>query len=380
MGSIGRRRFLGAVGGLGVAGVGSVVLGGTVGASTRGRASTVYIGTFSSFGDPPGTGLQVGQVDRLTGALSVTRHVDGVPDASWFAFSLDRRTLYSTNELVPDGAVTALDITDERRPVIRNAQPTHGAGPTHISVHPSGRFLFAANYTDGTVAVLRLRPDGSLGEFTDLVRHIGTDREPHAHQVLTDPSGRWVVAVDLGADSVFVYRLNLAGGKLALHQQLHLPVGAGPRHLAFHPRGQFAYILGELRSEITVAAWDPARGRLTPGQVIPTVGPNAPSPNFPAEIAVSRDGRFAYASNRGENSIATFTVLDSGRRLALTASTPTGGDWPRHFTLSPDERWLYVANQRSNAITRLPRDPATGRLGPSAGSTTANTVGIVLFR
>lgn len=376
MGNIDRRRFLGAVG---AAGIGSVVLGRTASASTQRGSSTVYIGTFSSFGDPPGPGFQVGQVDRLTGALTVTGTVEGVPDASWFAFSLDRRTLYATNELVPDGAVTALRINDPRHPVVLNRQSTRGAGPTHISVHPSGRYLFAANYTDGTVAVLRLAADGSIGESTDLVRHIGTDREPHAHQVLTDPSGRWVVAVDLGADSVFVYRLNLGTGKLALHQQLRLPTGAGPRHLTFHPRGQFAYILGELRSEITVAAWDAARGRLTPGQVIPTIGPGAPSPNFPAEIAASRDGRFVYASNRGENSIAAFSVRDSGRRLAFLASTPTGGNWPRHFTLSPDQRWIYVANQRSNAITRLPRDPETGRVGAAAGSTPANTVGIVLF-
>ena len=377
MGNIDRRRFLGAVG---AAGIGSVVLGGTAKASTRGRASTVYIGTFSSFGEPPGPGLQVGQVDRVTGALTVTGTVPNVPDASFFAFSLDRKTLYSTNELVPDGAVTALNIGDPQHPVVLNRQSTRGAGPTHLSVHPSGRYLFAANYTDGTVVVLKLAGDGSLGASTDLVQHIGTDREPHAHQVLTDPSGRWVVAVDLGADSVFVYRLNLDTGRLALNQQLHLPTGAGPRHLAFHPQGRFAYILGELRAEITVAAWDAARGRLTPGQVIPTVGPGSPTSNFPAEIAVSRDGRFVYASNRGENSIAAFTVQDSGRRLAFTGSTPTGGNWPRHFTLSPDERWLYVSNQRSNTITQLPRDPGTGRIGASVGSTPANTVGIVLFR
>ena len=337
----------------------------------------MYIGTFSSAGEPPGPGLQVGQVDQVTGALTVTGTVAGVPDASFFAFSLDRRTLYSTNELT-DGAATALNIGDPQHPVVLNRQPTRGAGPTHISVHPSGRYLFAANYTSGSVAVLRLAGDGRIGASTDLVRHVGTDRAPHAHQVLTDPSGRWVVAVDLGADSVFVYRLNLDTGRLALNQQLRLPTGAGPRHLAVHPQGRFAYILGELRAEITVAAWDPAGGRLTPGQVIPTVNPGAQ--NFPAEIAVSRDGRFVYASNRGENSIATFTTQDSGRRLAFMGSTPTGGNWPRHLTLSPDERWLYVANQRSNTITQLPRNPETGRLSASVGATPANSVGIVLFR
>jgi 6-phosphogluconolactonase (cycloisomerase 2 family) len=337
----------------------------------------VYIGSYTSTGGP---GLDVGQVDRHTGALTVTGTVAGVADPSFFAFSVNRRTLYSTNEL-PDGTVTALDIShDPQRPVVLNTASTLGAAPTHLSVHPSNRYLLTANYTSGTVCVHGLEPDGRIGESTDLVQHHGTDREPHAHQVLTDPSGRWVLAVDLGADSVFVYRLNLATGKLSVRQQLRLPTGAGPRHLAFHPHGRFVYILGELRSEITVAAWDPAAGHLTPGQVVATIGPDAPNPNFPAEVAVSRDGRFVYASNRGENSIAAFTVHDSGARLSLVDTTPCGGDWPRHFTLSQDERWVYVANQRSNSVTRLPRDPRTGHLGPVVETTPVNSVGIVLFK
>lgn len=379
-GHMGRRRFLGAVG---AAGIGSVVLGRPAEAdpARKGTRSTVYIGSFSTWGEPPGRGLDVGRVDRRTGALAVAGTVEDVPDPSFLAFSLDRRTLYTTNELVPDGAVTALDIAgDPRRPTVLNRRPTRGAGPTHLSVHPSGRYLLTANYTDGTVVVHPLGADGRIGAATDLVRHEGTERDPLAHQILPDPSGRWVVAVDLGADSVFVYRLDLSTGKLTQRQQVRLPSGAGPRHLAFHPHGRFAYILGELRSEITVASWDPATGRLTPGQVVPTVGPGAPSPNFPAEIAVSRDGRFVYASNRGENTIAVLTVRESGRRLELTDASPTGGDWPRHFTLSPDERWVYVSNQRSNTVNWLPRDPADGTIGSSAGSVNVNNVGIVLFR
>jgi 6-phosphogluconolactonase len=338
----------------------------------------VYIGSFSTWGEPPGRGLDVGLADPRTGRLAITGTVPNVPDAAWFAVSRDRRFLYCTNELVPDGTVTSLDIAEPQDPVVLNRQPTRGAGPTHVSVHPSGRFLLTANYTTGSVVVHRLDRDGRVGESTDLVQHKGTDREPHAHQIVTDPSGRWVVAVDLGADSVFVYRLHLATGTLNLRQQLRLPAGAGPRHLAFHPSGRHAYILGELRSEITVAAWDAVAGRLTPGQVIPTT--SSTGTNFPAEIAVSRDGRFVYASNRGENTIAAFTVHDFGRRLVSAGSTPCGGDWPRHFTLSPDERWVYVSNQRSNTVNWLPRDPRTGRIGPSMGSVPVNNVGIVLFR
>ncbi len=320
------------------------------GASELSAPSTVYIGSF-------GGDLRTGEIAD-DGTLTVTGTVSGVPDASYLAFH--DRFLYTTNE--GQGRVTALDRTTN---TVVNTQSSGGAGPTHLSVHPSGHLL-TANYTSGSVAVHALDDDGSIGERTDLVQHEG-DRAPHAHQVL--PSGDWVLAVDLGTDSVYVY--GLADGTLTRHQQLRLPAGAGPRHLAFHPSEPLVYILGELRPEITVATWE--NGTLTPGQVIPTAGDG----NFPAEIAVSADGRFVYASNRGDNTIAAFAV--SGDQLTALGATPTGGDWPRHCTLSPDERWMYVSNQNSGTVTWLPRDPATGTLGASAGSAAVPSVGIVAW-
>ena len=316
--------------------------------------STVYLGGFA--GD-----LRTGTVDD-TGTLTVTGSVTGVPSASFLAFH--ERFLYTTNELA-DGRVTAIDRTTN---TVLNTASTRGGGPTHLSVHPQG-YLLTANYSSGSVVVHRIDDDGSIGESPDLVQHQGNGRDPHAHQVLPDPTGQWVLAVDLGADSVYVY--GLAAGKLEQHQQLRLPDGAGPRHLAFHPDGDRVYVLGELRPEITVAAW--ADGTLTPGQVVPT----AEGENFPAEIAVSGDGRFVYASNRGDDTIAVFAVADD--HLNPLDATPTGGEWPRHFTLSPDERRLYVANQNSGTVTWLPRDPATGKLGAAQGSTGVPEVGIVAF-
>jgi 6-phosphogluconolactonase (cycloisomerase 2 family) len=149
--------------------------------------------------------------------------------------------------------------------------------------------------------------------------------------------------------------------------------------MVFHPDGRHAYILGERRSEITVAAWDAGAGRLTPGQVIATLGEAAPKRNYPAEIQISRDGRFLYASNRGADTIATFRVEPSGGQLTFDGAVPCGGDWPRHFALDPSERWLYVANQKSNSVACLPRDPETGKLGPSIGAVTANSVAMLLF-
>lgn len=313
--------------------------------------STVYLGCF-------GGDLRTGEVDD-GGVLSVTGTVAGVPDASFLAFH--DRFLYTTNE--GQGRVTAIDRTTN---TVLNTASTGGSGPTHLSVHPDGHLL-TANYSSGSVAVHTLNEDGTIGARTDLVQHEGTDRDPHAHQILPDPSGQWVLAVDLGADSVYVY--GLADGRLTEHQQLRLPTGAGPRHLAFHPDGSRVYVLGELRPEITVATWED--GTLTPGQVIPT----APTGNFPAEIAVSSDGRFVYASNRGDNTIAAFTVTDDG--LTTLGSTPTGGNWPRHFALSQDERRVYVSNQNSGTVTWLPRDPATGTLSGMEGSVAVPSVGIV---
>ncbi len=351
---------------------------GVAGASGRG-GRVVFVGSYTS-SPSAGHGLDVATCAGGP-ALRLDHTVPGVPDASWFAFSADRKVLYSTNEAEPVGSVTALSLRDPARPAVLNKQTSRGSAPTHLSVHPSGRYLLTANYGDGTVVVHPILAGGKLGESTDLVKHTGSERDAHAHQVVTDPSGRWVLAVDLGADSVYVYRLDLTSGKLALHEQVRLPSGAGPRHLAFHPNGRVAYVLGELRPEITVASWDPGSGKLTPGKVVPTVAAGAPGPNYPGEIATSGDGRFVYASNRGENTIAAFATGQGGHDLKrLGDNASSGGDWPRHFTLDPSERWVYVSNQRSGAVTWLPRDPRTGLLGAPRGSLAVPSVATVLFR
>jgi 6-phosphogluconolactonase (cycloisomerase 2 family) len=337
----------------------------------------VYLGSFTSSGQPRGRGLDIGAFDGTSGRLTITGHVDGVPDASFLALSPDRRTLYATNERVPKGMVTALDVSgDPTRPKVLNHQPAGGSGPTHLSVHPGGRHLLTANYGDGTIAVHPLSADGRIEAPADSVRH---QKGSRAHQVLVAPGGQWVVAVDLGADAIFVYGFDEAAGRLRQHQHLQVAAGTGPRHLVFHPGGRHAYILAERRSEITVAAWDAAAGRLTPGQVIGTLGKVALKPNYPAEVELSRDGRFLYASNRGHDSVAMFRIEPSGEQLVFGGTTACGGAWPRHFALDPSERWLCVANQKSNSVAWLPRDRASGKLGPAAGSATVNGVAMLLF-
>ncbi|HEU5476030.1 MAG TPA: lactonase family protein [Actinophytocola sp.] len=326
----------------------------------------MYVGSF-----PADRGLAVGRVDPDTAELRMTGTVADVPDVSFLAFAQNRQVLYATSEQEPDGSVTALNIADPERPEVLGRQPTKGAAPTHLSVHTSGRFLLTANYGSGTVVVHPLEPSGEIGAASDLATLGG-----HAHQVLTDPSGRWVLAADLGTDTVHVLRLDLSDGSLAPRSRLGLPDGSGPRHVAFHPFGRHVYILGERRPEITVAAWDPAGGRLDPGQVVPIA---APGETFPAEILACRDGRFLYVSNRGANTILVFAVHDAGARLVPAGTAPTGGDWPRHCTLSPDEQWIYVANQHSGTVTRLPRDPSTGGLGAAGDPVPVTNPAVILF-
>lgn len=375
-----RRRFLAT---LGAAGATAMLAPGTAHghepapAPGRPRTRAAYLGSFT-WTDPPGHGFDVARHDAQSGKLEPTGTVEGVADASWMAFSPDRQVLYTTNEL-PDGTVTALNIADPFTPVVLNRRPSRGAGPTHLSVHPGGRFLLTANYTDGSLVVHRLQDDGRVGESTDLVQHTGTTRDPKAHQVITDPSGEWIVAVDLGADTVHTYSLDSDHGTLTENQRLKLPDGTGPRHLVFHPDGSHAYLLAELESTVTVLSWDATTGTFTPGQVTGTRGSGSSGENFPAEIVVSADGRFCYASNRGDDTIATFRVGERADSLELLGTTSTGGSWPRHCTLDPDESRLYVANQKSGTVTRLPRDRTTGLLSTATDPVAVPGVAMVAF-
>ncbi|MFC5055508.1 lactonase family protein [Saccharothrix xinjiangensis] len=331
-------------------------------ATGEGRAGVrAYLGTYTTW-EGGGRGIGLASYDPATGRLRVTGVVEGVPNPS-FVIDAGRR-LYAVNEQA-DGAVTALAVRPDGVPEVINSQSTGGADPCHLALHRG--FLLSANYSSGSVAVHRVRPDGGLGERTDLVEHSGSGPDPerqegpHAHQVLPDPRGEFVLAVDLGTDSVHSYRLG-EDGRLTSAGVARLHPGAGPRHLAFHPSGRHAYIANELDSTIVVASYE--RGVLTPGAKLSTLPEGAPtSPrNYPAEVVVSADGRFAYLSNRGHDSVAVFAVERGGAALRLVGATPVGGEYPRHITLDQAGRFLLAANQNSGNVTTFAVDRATGGL------------------
>ncbi|TGZ14494.1 hypothetical protein DV517_59770 [Streptomyces sp. S816] len=334
----------------------------------------LYVGTYTSV-PGGGTGIGLASYDPESGLITGSGTLAGVPDPSYLAVHPDGRTLYAVDER-QDGGVTAVRLADRQ---VLGTRSTGGAGPCHLSVHPSGRWLLSANYTSGSVAVHPIDGSGALGERTDLVTHTspkpGPGQEgPHAHQFRTGPGGRHLLAVDLGTDTVYTYRLDSAKGTLTEVSQAHTRPGAGPRHLTFHPGGRHAYLANEVDDTVVVCAYDPGTGRLAIGEPQST-GATGDVTNYPAQLLVTADGRYAFLANRGHNSLARFAVEADGARLRLLGTVPVGGDFPRQIALSPDGRLLFAANQRSGTVTVFHVDADRGELR-SAGEPFASPVAV----
>ena len=320
-----------------------------------GRRRRAFIGSFTAAGGP---GIVTAAVAADGGALTALSRVDSVADPSYLALAPGGQVLYAVSETA-EGAVVAFRVTGERPVKAGTPVPVGGDSPTHLSVHDG--HVLTANYGSGSVTTVPVRADGTLaGAASDVLRHKGSgphtlrQQGPHAHQVQPDPSGRWIVSVDLGTDSVRV--CTLAGSRLEVRREIALRPGSGPRHLAFHPDGTRAYVLGELTPTVTVCRWDAAAGLLEPltvGQVLS----GAPSGDaFPSGIVASPDGRFVWTATRGEDVLSTFAV--EGDELRLIGTVPCGGKWPR--AIAESAGFLYVANERSGEVAWFAIDPDTG--------------------
>ncbi len=324
----------------------------------------LFLGTYTSV-DGGGTGLGLATYDPVSGRVSGAGTLTGVGDPSYLAAHPDGRTLYAVNER-QDGGVTAIRLGREGEGHrVLGTRSTGGAGPCHLSVHPSGRWLLSANYGSGSVAVHPVDASGALGERTDLVTHSDPapgpgQQGPHAHQFITSPDGGHVLAVDLGTDTVYTYRLDTARGTLSEVSRARTRPGAGPRHLTFHPGGRYAYLADEVDNTVAACAYSPATGRLDIGEAQSTGTGTGTS--YPAQFVVTADGRFAYLANRGHNSLTRYAVEAGGARLRLLDTVPVAGDFPRHIALSPDGNLLFAANQRSSTVSVFHVDRASGEL------------------
>ncbi|MFJ7589149.1 lactonase family protein [Streptomyces sp. NPDC097617] len=321
-----------------------------------------YIGSFTSAG---GRGITTAAVDPKTGALTALS-VTAAEDPSYLALAPSAGVLYAVNE-TERGAVSAFRTTGAGLAPLGAAVRVGGSGPTHLSL--TGRRLLTANYTSGSVSSLPLAADGAPAGPSHVLSHQGSgpdaDRQegPHAHQVLPDPTGRWVLSVDLGTDSVRVCALDPATGELRVHTETAMRAGTGPRHLAFHPEGEVAYVLHELEPQVTACRWNAASGRLEPVGEVPVAsgGASAAVRAYPSAVVASPDGRFVWAAVRGADTIATLSLADEPGRPRLTAAVGCGGDWPRDLAVDPSGTRLYAANERSGDVTWFDVDPLTGQ-------------------
>ncbi|WP_330237834.1 lactonase family protein [Streptomyces sp. NBC_00525] len=323
-------------------------------------AVRAFIGSFTSAG---GRGVTVAAVDPETGALTALGATDAVADPSYLALGPGGTVLYAVSETGP-GAAAALDVTTDEPRTLGEIRPVDGDGPTHLAL--AAGHLLTANYGSGSVSVLPVAGDGTLGPVASVLAHEGsgpvTDRQegPHAHQVLPDPSGTWVLGVDLGTDSVRVCALDPATGELRPHGEAALRPGTGPRHLAFHPSGRHAYVLNELEPTVTVCRWDAATGVLEPVGETAVLPGDATGARYPSEVVVAHDGRFLWTANRGHDSISVLALDATGEHPSLVTTVDCGGHWPRDLALDPTGRRLYAANERGGNVAWFTVDPETG--------------------
>jgi 6-phosphogluconolactonase len=379
------------------------------------RPLIAYVGTFSSplrdvlptqVDLPPGNGrgIHLFEVNRATGAMRPAGIREMATSPSCVALNAAGTRLYSANETDrvghrKEGTISAFAINRaDGNLTLLNTAGSGGAGPTYVSVYPSGRFVLVANYFGGSVAVLPILPDGRLGAATDIKNDAGTigptraihaprgsfafsghDRT-HAHMIQADPSGRFVLHVDLGLDRIFVWKFDEQKGVLTPSETpaVSLPPGDGPRHFHFHPSGRWLYSIQEEGSTVVLFDYDAATGRLASRQTISTLPPGFAGSNFCSEILVSADGRFVYAGNRLHDSIGIFSVGSDGD-LTLTGEEWTRGSYPRSFNLGPTGRFLYCCNQRGDNITVFQVDRKTGGLHFTNHYTPVGNPSIIVF-
>ncbi len=325
-----------------------------------------YVGTFTSEG---GEGIYLCNFDPVSGEIALVKTFKGVDNPSFLKVSPDKKYLYSVSRTTEPieksgGFVLAYRIENDGTLHFINKQVANGAGPCHVDISANGEFVAIATYAGGTTSVYPVNPDGSLGECSSTIKNTGSgphpnQKSPHAHSIKFSPfDNSTVFSADLGTDQLNIYRLK--DGKLESSGQnfIKMKPGAGPRHFEFHPNGKTIYVINELNS--TVSTVKKVGDRWQVVQDISTLPSGFEGESYCADIHISSDEKYLFGSNRGDNSIAVFTINPDTDELAIKGTVAVEGDWPRNFTLTPDGKFMLVANQRSGNITIFKINGKTG--------------------
>jgi 6-phosphogluconolactonase len=343
---------------------------------TTGHKYLMYVGTYTVRGSE---GIYAYRYDTASGQLESLGLAAKTSNPSFVAIHPNHRFLYTVNEDhdyegQSSGAISAFSIDSKTgKLTFLNQLATRGADPCHLSFDHTGKFVLVANYTGGSMAAFPVSEEGRLGDASDFIQQKGSgpnherQEAPHAHWIDLSPDNHFALNADLGLDQIFVYRFDAAKGTLTPDNppSAKLAPGAGPRHVAFHPRGLFVYVINELNSTVTVFSYDTKSGALHEVQTVSSLPNDFKVENSPAEIVVHPSGKFLYASNRGHDSIAVFSIDPKKGTLTTIEHVPTKGKAPRNFEIDPDGKRLLVANQESDNIVVFRIDPKTGRLTPT---------------
>ncbi len=325
----------------------------------------LYVGTYTR---KTSEGIYVYKVNTQTGDVSPVSHTRGISNPSFLAISPDNRFLYATGGASGDSTrAFAIDPVSHGLALL-NAQPSCGQGAAHLAVDKTGKWVIVGCYTSGSLSVLPVKADGSLGRITQTIQHEGSSidperqTKPYVHSITIAPNNKDVFVPDLGTDKIVTYSLDAQTGQLTAGNPAFTAAipGSGPRHFTFHPNGRFAYVIQEMSSTITGFTYK--SGALNAFQTVKTLPDDYTGRKWSADIHISPDGRFLYGSNRAHESLAIFSIDQKTGRLTLVGHQPVNGKTPRNFAIDPTGNFVLVANQDSDNITIFKRDKQTGKL------------------
>jgi 6-phosphogluconolactonase len=326
----------------------------------QGQKEILYTGTYSERGSE---GLYVYKFDRGNEVFSLLETHPEIKDPNFIAIHPSNNFLFCVNtDQSAEGkkydAATSFKINPEDGSLQRlNQVPTHGKGACHISIDREGNWVFISHYSSGTMSVLPVLANGTLGDTIQTIKFTGSSitrrqQAPHIHSILVSPDNRFVYVADLGSDKTWIFRLDQETGRVtpALHKFAESEPGSGPRHFVFHPINDYLFLAEELSNTVTVFQRDGADGSLTPVQRLSTLPVGFSDRNTVADIHITSDGKWLMVTNRGHNSIALFGV-GTDSELTFINTFPVEGDHPRNFMIDPGNTFVMVANRNTDNIS-----------------------------
>jgi 6-phosphogluconolactonase len=352
--------------------------------------SLLLIGTYTEPEESKSEGIYVYRMDPSSGKLSYESLIPDLPNVSYMAVHPQSGWIYAVNETEefdgqPGGGISVIsrDATGKFRVLYK--QSSGGANPAYISIERTGRFALVANYKAGSVAMVPIGWNGELDSPSHVVQHIGSSADserqegPHPHCILPDPSNRFALAADLGADKLFIYHMDLDEGQLHNHTEVEMEPRTGPRHILFDSTGRHAYVVNELNSTVIFYNYDPTTGTLERMQIVSTLPGRFAEENFCADLHLSSDGKYLYVSNRGHDSLVCFRVDADSGELTYQSHIPSNGHQPRIFALDPSGRFIVAAHQKSRNAVVYRINPETGDLSHTGYETELDMPVHVLF-